>query len=91
MRRRAVKGLSRLAMLAAGFAVGAGIVEDAALPGLLRAAGMLSLAVALLSVLGREGRRLGRTCDDIRARALGPPLRHLLLGKRRQLDEALHR
>jgi hypothetical protein len=91
MRRRAAAGGLRLVLLAAGFAAGVGVLRLAVLPGALRAAGMLALAVALLSVLGRECRRLGRPDDGVRARTVRPAFRHLLLRKRRQLDKALHR
>jgi hypothetical protein len=84
-------GALRAGLVAGGFTVGSVALGHAPLPAPVLAAGMLALPCALFSVLRRQDRRLGRAVDDVRAGSLGPPLRNLLLGKRRQLDKALHR
>lgn len=91
MRQALARGLARVAVLGAGFAAGAALLAAPLLPGFVRAAGMLALPIALYFVLRGEDRRLRRAADNIRAGSLGPPFRNLLLGKRRQLDKALHR
>jgi hypothetical protein len=84
-------GAIRAGLVAGGFTLGSVVLGNAPLPGPVLAAGMLALPCALFAVLRREDRRLARAHDDVRAGAVGPPLRNLLLGKRGQLDKALHR
>ncbi len=85
------RGILRACSIAAGATAAAGILGEAPLPNPMRAAGMLVLPCALFLVLRREDRRLRRAADDIRAGPVRPALRDLLLRKRRQLHEALHR
>jgi hypothetical protein len=84
-------GAVRAGLVAGGFTLASVVLGSAPLPGPLLASAMLALPCALCAVLSREGRRLARAHDHVRAGALGPPLRNLLLGKRRELDKALHR
>jgi hypothetical protein len=84
-------GAVRAGVIAAGSTLGAVALGLIPLPGPLRAVGMLALPCALFAVLRREDRRLRRAADDIGAGPVRPTLRNLLLGKRRQLDKALHR
>lgn len=81
----------RAGMISAGATLAAVVLGYAPLPAPVRAAGMLALPCALFAVLRREDRRLRRAADDVGAGAIRPALRNLLLGKRRQLDKALHR
>jgi hypothetical protein len=85
------RGAVRAGMIAAGATVAAVALAEIPLPAPLRAAGMLALPCALFAVLRREDRRLRRAADDIGPGSVRPTLRNLLLGKRRQLDKALHR
>jgi hypothetical protein len=85
------RGAVRAGLVAGGFTLGSAALGKAPLPGPVLAAGMLALPCALFAVLRREDRRLARCHDHIRAGAVGPPLRNLLLGKRGELDKALHR
>ncbi len=84
-------GAIRAGLVAGGFTLGSAALGSAPLPGPLLAAGMLALPCALCAVLRREDRRLARAREDVRAGAVGPALRNLLLGKRGELDKALHR
>jgi|HubBroStandDraft_1064217.scaffolds.fasta_scaffold528205_2 hypothetical protein len=92
MNRAAVmKGAIRAGVVAGGFTLGTVILGRAPLPGPVLGAGMLALPCLLFAVLRREDRRLARAVDDIRPGSVRPALRHLLLGKRRELHKALHR
>ncbi len=92
MNRAALRaGALRAGLVAGAFTAAGAALGKAPLPGPILAAGMLALPCALFAVLRREDRRLRRAVDDVRAGALRPTLRDLLLGKRRQLDKALHR
>ena len=84
-------GLIRASLIAGSFVLGTIVLGRAAMPGPIRAAGMLALPFALLAVLRREDRRLGRAAGGGGPGSLGPPLRRLLLRQRGKLDEASHR
>jgi len=92
MNLRALRaGAIRAGLVAGGFTLASVVLGGAPLPGPVLASGMLALPCALFAVLRREDRRLARVHDHVRAGAVGPPLRNLLLGKRGELDKALHR
>jgi hypothetical protein len=84
-------GALRALGVAGGFTLASVVLGAAPLPGPVLAAGMLALPCALFAVLRSQDRRLSRALDNVRARAVGPPLGDLLLRQRRQLDKALHR
>jgi hypothetical protein len=84
-------GLARAGLVAGGFTLAAVVLGGAALPGPVRAVGMLALPCGCFAVLRRLDRRLARAAEGIGARPLRPALRHFLLGKRRQLHKTLHR
>jgi hypothetical protein len=70
----AIRGaLVRAGLVAGGFTLVALAVEGIPAPGVLRAAGMLALPVALLSVLRRGERRLADASERLRARPVRPP------------------
>jgi len=92
MNLRALRaGAIRAGLVAGGFTLASVVLGSAPLPGPVLAAGMLALPCGLFAVLRREDRRLARAHDHVRAGAVGPPFRNLLLGKRGELDKALHR
>lgn len=86
-----MRTLAPAALAAAGLVLAAAALGRLPLPGPVRAAGMLALPLALLGALRRGHRRLDGAVDAIGSGKVGPSLRHLLLGQRRKLDEALHR